>query len=313
MLHHFLDTIGSKGWARLTDITVCHPGCSVLPDDPDEPQSRRTRPRQLFDHHLTPFGLGRQTLAPVGLRKDNKTDDASFARGTSTIWKERGFFDGSVTLLREAKNLRRLTLVLPYLDRAEDCHSFHGMGDQPIHQVEWPQGGRLQLTVANLIASRHNCDAPNENELFINQLCVQEIDGKPITFGNSDDSTTICAASSLQRLACRSLNPAAHTAAHVSEARNFFAAVRHRGWAVEEYLYDRYGNFPVKRGGRCTNESICTFLRLCHPNVYHHCLGTYDDMVEHGCQEEADRMKWSKDRTREWEEGDSEESDGEMD
>ena len=285
MLYHFLETIGPKARSLLKDITVCHPGFSVLPDYFPTRQETLEGPYDaVFHDHLEEFGLGQcledqtatRICSPGRWCQHRAIDYPKFSTWSS--WKDKGAFDGPARMLREIEGLRKLTLVLPHFQNTEDQASFETLGSHPIHSVDWPQGEQLKLTVAHLIDCRHNCDAASTKDLHLADICLAEIEGKLITFIDEYGK---------ERIFRRPLDDHVHPitnarlpcATRTDEARQFFAEARDAGWTVTEYMHDAYGHYPVQRKEGCASMSMCLFLG--GHNAWHTCPGEPEVQAEH--------------------------------
>lgn len=288
LLYHFLDIIGPKGRTKLKDITVCHPGCSRLPG---------FRKDNEFENRLTMFGLGKSLLQvkremkeKMGIQKApawaKDIRDPYLLLNESVLWTPQSTFDGPLRLLREATELRRFMLMLPrHLDMRFGTVSFPILARHPVHTFSWTQGNGLHLGIANLIDSTHNCDAESRRQPSIQDICMEELQGKTITY-KDEQGMTITGESELPRFDL----PRFDFADTKVGAREFFAKVEGLGWKVVEYMHDHNGHYPVKSNEICTNKSMCKFLANSASNSYC-CPGNLEEQVDHGSYDTVERRK----------------------
>ena len=256
ILYHFLLNIGPIGRGMLKRIAVCHPGFFVPPNglgpQQPEPNSRYWSVdtcllRYLgFDQQRRGGGTAEDSAFAGTL---NFLEDGQTLPSEDTLWNIRRAFRGPCDLMKDAKGLARLSLLLPPLEdygRVLSVRSqFHDLHDHPIFTDNWFQRDGLTCEIVYLTHASHVCDAPFGVELVRSRRCLSELRGK-LAAHRDQWNRAIPLEDDLLR-----------TPEDDEEAQKFFQEAECKGWKVTEILYDDFHNYPAKPHELCMDQELC--------------------------------------------------------
>lgn len=266
LLDDFLLVITPANIARLKNITMCHPGFSLVEQ---HYASRRLRNHHhtddiddaydelVLDHTVWLFGL-----------------DWS---GKSSTGRRGGMFfgDPEKNLIKYGMSLTKFTLVLPQFQPPALQPTFKDLISHPIHRIDWPQGNQLSRHIVYLMFF----DDLGHHAGSRDQISFAQIYGTDNNLEKQEETTEAQHEGDDVLITQTSY----HEPGRAELARNYFDEVQGLGWKVTEVMHDRRCQYPVEQGEACGNVNLCKYLRTGDGASYkrRRCLGNEEERLAH--------------------------------